>query len=598
MALPGLSFEIVRSSGPLLGIRADRTALIALTERGPEETPTLVHSHDQFGEVFGCPVDGMLGPLAAKDYYANGGEELLVTRFLPLEAAAATGTLSVVGASAPGVVIQVRARDRGAFGNRIEVSAMLSVRKRGKGEADSATSVKFAGVLDPVFLTSDEKLPARLLSQGVEHWTRLLTITGAVPGDQIATFATGSLTAGDPVVVELFEPVFTLRIREPARADVFVPGLDLRDLDAAEQLLAPTVVRLEWTETTFTELPDPDVRIRLAGGDDGMDATNSAAELRRSFERALAALELSELPDIVIAPDLWSRTFRSKGVVRLAFGAATAVDLADQLVLSAARTQDRVVLVDPPLGGPDELRPFGVGELEAWRATREASLGAARDFAATYTPWSRIVAGPVFKGDDTLLVPPSAQVAGQMALTSRTRGPWIATGNVALENAVALDQTLSEPAQERLQDVGINPLRMSLPRGATIQGVRSLSWPDRKPWRFLSTRRLFNFLRRALRPIGLSYVFEPNAPQTWIQLRRDIERLLRDLFANGALAGSRPQDAFFVKVDDALNPEPARENGVLTAQIGVAPAFPLEFLHVRLIVAGGIATVAEEPITP
>jgi len=185
-----------------------------------------------------------------------------------------------------------------------------------------------------------------------------------------------------------------------------------------------------------------------------------------------------------------------------------------------------------------------------------------------------------------------------MALTSRRRGPWIATGNVALEQVVGLEETLLLADEERLQDIGVNPLRMTLPRGATIQGVRSLSWPDRKSWRFLSTRRLFNFLRRALRPIGLSYVFEPNSPATWISLRRDVERLLRDLFANGALAGSRPEDGFFVKVDDELNPEPARDAGLLTAEIAVAPAFPLEFLVVRLVVSGGISNVVEAPVLP
>jgi phage tail sheath protein FI len=135
-----------------------------------------------------------------------------------------------------------------------------------------------------------------------------------------------------------------------------------------------------------------------------------------------------------------------------------------------------------------------------------------------------------------------------------------------------------------------------LPRGVTIQGVRSLAWPDREPWRFLSTRRLFNFLRRALRPIGLSYVFEPNSIETWVSLRRDLEGLLRDMYRRGAFAGPRPEDAFFVKVDESLNPEPARENGVLTVEIGVAPAVPLEFLVVRLIVGRGIVDVTEEPI--
>jgi phage tail sheath protein FI len=139
-------------------------------------------------------------------------------------------------------------------------------------------------------------------------------------------------------------------------------------------------------------------------------------------------------------------------------------------------------------------------------------------------------------------------------------------------------------------------LRMSLPRGATIQGVRSLAWPERRAWRFLSVRRLFNYLRRALKPLGLSYTFEGNSPATWISMRRDIERLLRDLYSAGALAGARPEEAFFVKIDETLNPEEARQNGVLTAQIGVAPAKPLEFLVVRLIVANSITRVAEEPI--
>src|SRR5690606_15791624 len=127
------------------------------------------------------------------------------------------------------------------------------------------------------------------------------------------------------------------------------------------------------------------------------------------------------------------------------------------------------------------------------------------------------------------------------------------------------------------QALGINPLRVVLPRGCTIQGVRALAYPDRRPWAFLSTRRLFNFLRRALTPVGMSYVFEPNAPATWIELRRDVTRLLRDLYDQGGLAGATPREAFFVQVNEALNPEDARENGVLTCRIGVAPAVPLEF---------------------
>jgi hypothetical protein len=599
MALPGISFEIVQSAGPLLGIRADRTAMVALTERGPVETPVLVHSLDEYAQVFGCPVHGMLGPLGARGYYANGGQELIVSRFVPAEATSASGALGVVGASqAPGFQITILARDPGAFGNRFVVDALITVRRRAKGTASDTDEVEFTDLLAPLFTPADVGLPV-LLSHGATTWTRIAAVSPLVLGAQTVTFVASPLTLAEPVLVELYEPTFSLRLREPGRANLVVSGLDLRDLTAARELVAPIGLDLNWMSTAgLTELPLPGVRVRLTGGDDGLDPSGDLLALEASFQRALAALDASDLPDIVIAPDLWSRIFRTKGVDRLAFEPARAIALGDTMVLAAEQARDRIVLLDPPLTGPNGLRPLAPSELEPWRAERVQTLLAARDFAATYASWPRTVAGPVYKGDDTLLVPPSAYVAGRMALVTRERGPWIATGNIALEEVIGIDLVLSEADQQRLQAVGINPLRVTLPRGVTIQGVRSLSYPDRAEWQFISTRRLFNFLRRALRPIGLSYVFEPNAPPTWIQLRRDVERLLRDLYAAGALAGARPDQAFFVKVDEALNPEPARESGILTCQIGVAPALPLEFLLVRLVVSRGTAHVTEEPIVP
>jgi uncharacterized protein len=606
MALPGLSFEVVRAAVPLLGIRADRTALIALLERGPVETPTLVSGGPEFSETFGGPVDGMLGPLAAGSYFDCGGEDLVVARFVPKESSRAAGAIPFVHASTGAGELELRTRDPGAFGNSISVDAAIAVRTRARGvvTATGPTLVEVSGLSEALFdSAADTGLPVRVLGTALDVWTTVANVSALVGTTQTLTLAPpplgGTLPgAGTSVVLELYEPTFALRVREPGRADVIVVGLDLGMPGDANALLAPVGLEIVSAAPGGAELPVPGVRVRLAGGDDGLALGGDVIALRESFERALLALEQSDVPNIVVAPDLWSRIFLTKGVERLAFEAEDAISLADAMVQSAARTRDRIVLVDPPLGGDDGLRPLTPKELVPWRAEREAELLDARDFAATYTPWVRIVAGPVFRGDDTLIMPPSASVAGRLAKTARLRGPWIATGNVALEQIVSLAETPTSSDEEALQDIGINPLRMTLPRGATIQGVRSLSWPDRKPWRFISTRGLFNFLRRALGPIGLSYAFEPNTPETWISVRRDIERLLNDLYGAGALAGSRPEDAFFVKVDESLNPQSARDAGILTAEIAVAPAFPLEFLVVRLVVSGTVVDVAEEPISP
>jgi hypothetical protein len=601
MALPGISFEIVRSAGPVLGIRTDRTALLMLAARGPVETPVLVHSYKEFVDVFGCQVDGMLGALAAKAYYQNGGEELVVGRFVPQEAEAATAQHPVVGATTPGASFQLEARDVGAFGNRIKIDTFLELRKRGRAAAISAAQLLFAGT-HTLFSAADVGLPIRLQWTGFDTWNRVDAVaTDTIGNTQTITLHTALPSVPPDLIAELYERTFSLRIREPMRPDVIVDGLDLSNVDESNKLLERSVVRLKPPSLPGPELPMPDVVTTFSGGDDGLDPLGSTGPLKDSFERTLEALDVSGLPNMVAAPDLWSRVYKTKGIDRLAFTVNEALELTTTLIDSVAKTQDRIVIVDPPLGGAEGLRPYGPSELLEWRSELESAfesrgLPEARDFAATYTPWPRIVAGPVYRGDATLLVPPSAFVAGQMARTARERGPWVATGNVALEGLVALDQTLSADDQETLQGVGINPLRIELPPGVTIQGVRALAWPDRKPWRFISTRGLFNFLRRALKPIGLSYTFEPNSPATWIQLRRDIERLLRALFGAGALAGNTPAEAFFVRVDEALNPEPNRDSGVLTARIGVAPALPLEFLVVRLELARGITRVVEEPI--
>jgi hypothetical protein len=44
-----------------------------------------------------------------------------------------------------------------------------------------------------------------------------------------------------------------------------------------------------------------------------------------------------------------------------------------------------------------------------------------------------------------------------------------------------------------------------------------------------------------------------------------------------------------------LNPPEAQDAGVLTCEIGVAPAMPLEFLLVRLMVQQNTASVTEAP---
>lgn len=585
MALPGISFEVARVAPPPLGIRTDRVALIALTERGPVETPTLVAGPDAFVATFGCPLPGTLGALAAHQAFENGAEELVVTRFVPtIGASTATGELPLTSGS----VLPLRLREPGAFGDR--VSLLADVRRL---EARAGIQIS-PGQLD-LSSTSEWDIGRLALVHGTtgDHWVRVDAVTRTV-----AQVSPTMPPGGGAVVVELFDPVFDLRIREPGRPDRTVTGLDLREAAEVRSRLASTLLELDTTSPTLpTGIPVPGSVALFSGGDDGLDAPlpsdpSHLDALADSFLACLDALALSDLPDIVIAPDLWSRIWRTKGVERLALDPARATRLADAMVRHAARARDRVVVLDPPLTGSSGLDPVSVDELEAWRLTRESSLAAARDFAALPYPWLRVESEVTYRGDATLRVPPSAAVAGRMAQVSRERGPWVSAGDDGLAAVLGPERPVGLVAEERLQSAGLVPLVQTA--GTTrIRGVRSLAHPDRPPWQFLTTRRLFNLLQRILPPVGRSYVFEPNDARTWAQLHRELDSVMRALYDRGALAGSTPQQAYFIRVDGTLNPESERDRGVLNAEIGLAPALPLEFIVVHLSVQGEDVEVRE-----
>ncbi|MFW5896060.1 MAG: hypothetical protein ACOCUA_01605, partial [archaeon] len=446
--------------------------MIALTERGPVETPTVVHSAEEYLERFGCPVPGMLGPLAAEAYFDNGGEILVVTRVVPPEAAVATAEIAMLGLALPGPdpSLSLFATEPGSFANDIEVDAVVSVRRREAATLTSTTSAQMPGAT-----SADEGLPIRLLLDTGTHWARISTVD-LTPTPEI-TFSPPAPTGTGDTLVELYEPTFALRIREPGRAEIVVPGIDARDLADARERLSGTGITIDpdASSALAADLPASGAVARMEGGLDGLAepvSTDPAAltELADSFRRAIDALEEPDLADIVIAPDLWSRIYRTKGLNLLALDADRATQLADELVRSAARNRERVVLLDAPLRGPEETRPASVRELEMWREERGSELVADRDFAAAYAPWTRIESDIEYRGDETLLTPPSPYVAGQMAETTRNRGPWIAAANVALEGVIGLSQEYEAEDEERLQAVGIAPLRGRVPEGATIQG--------------------------------------------------------------------------------------------------------------------------------
>jgi len=184
---------------------------------------------------------------------------------------------------------------------------------------------------------------------------------------------------------------------------------------------------------------------------------------------------------------------------------------------------------------------------------------------------------------ERMTLPPSAAVAGVYAAVDRDRGVWKAPANVGLAATVGPVSGMTDAEQEALNvDVtagkSINAIRAFAGRGTLIWGARTLAGNDNE-WRYVSVRRLFITIEESTRKASAFAVFEPNDATTWLKVRSMIESYLYGLWERGALAGSKPDQAYYVNIGlgSTMTPQDVLE-GRMVVQIGIAAVRPAEFV--------------------
>jgi Bacteriophage tail sheath protein len=207
---------------------------------------------------------------------------------------------------------------------------------------------------------------------------------------------------------------------------------------------------------------------------------------------------------------------------------------------------------------------------------------------ALYYPWLKISADQC--------IPPSGHVAGIFSRSDAGTGVFKAPANEEVLGALDLvvqDESGSCKAinvdahlQGQLNPEGINCLRAFPGRGIRVWGARTLSYDPE--WRYINVRRLVLTLRRWIDANMTWPSFEPNTPQLWVQLKRELNVYLTGLWQAGALAGSSAEQAFFIKCDEETNPSNVREAGQTVTVIGLAPGAPAEFVVVRIVLHTGV----------
>jgi uncharacterized protein len=246
------------------------------------------------------------------------------------------------------------------------------------------------------------------------------------------------------------------------------------------------------------------------------------------------------------------------------------------------RTQDRFAIFD----SSETVGAGGALDLTLLDPSAQANvLPDNSDFAAFYFPWIQVF-DPVTKtlnpqGDGLEFVPPSGHVAGIYARVDTQRGVHKAPANEPVLGALGLKYAISKAQQDGLNPQGVNCIR-DLNGNIRVWGARTIGGNANADLKYINVRRTLLFLRESIDE-GMQFaVFEPNNEALWAKIVRNVSDFLTNVWRSGALFGSTPQQAFFVKCDAELNTAAVRELGQVITEIGVAIVRPAEFVIFRI----------------
>ncbi|HWS99295.1 MAG TPA: phage tail sheath subtilisin-like domain-containing protein [Pyrinomonadaceae bacterium] len=295
-----------------------------------------------------------------------------------------------------------------------------------------------------------------------------------------------------------------------------------------------------------------EVAVPLTDGSDGGEPAQV------DYERALSALSKVEDISIVAAP-----------------GHSAYADfqgIQGALISHAERTKAyRIAVLDTP---PEQ----SLSEARTVRSRIDSK------YAALYYPWVTVSNPLARAGDESrpreLNLPPSGFVCGVYARNDVQRGVFKAPANEVVRSALRFETDVNFAQQEVLNPLGVNCLRFLTGRGYRVWGARTVS--SDPEWKYVNIRRYFNYIERSVDQGTQWAIFEPNGERLWANIRQTISDFLYNEYVSGALLGSSPKEAYFVRCDRGTMTQNDLDNGRLICLVGVAVIKPAEFVIFRI----------------
>lgn len=600
---PGVYVEEVSfRSKSIEGVATSTTGFAGMTRYGPvhypggplTSEPRLIGSFTEFESVYGG-LEVLHAPTiaderlsytahAARTFFLNGGTRLYVSRvFSPrgvdpnLDWGIATSAVSVSGTTATWT-----ARWPGAYGNvwvdtqvvRSKNAAYPAAQFGGIVQVNGARNGSVVEVISagkpPTGNDALTLVNLAQISTDANDGRQIFNRGGApflpVATDVIQNVSMRVLVTTDDNNVRVYDQLAAGPTTKRYIANILQPD-NPEDENAAVFLAwVPPSVGNDIAASLMVALQANPNR-RLGGGHDGVpptpaDLAGQDADPDDVTKKATGLAALGEIDDIAIValPD---------------GGAYDDVDscaaAGDALIAHAEALRYRFAVIDPPFNS-------SMTQVRNFRGRFDST------YAAVYHPWLEILDPSQRSAQGApparLQLPPSGFMTGIYARTDIARGVFKAPANEPIFGLVKFENNINKARQDVLNPEGINALRYFEGRGNRVWGARTVS--SDPEWMYINVRRLFIYLEHSIDKGTQWAVFEPNNERLWANVRNTIEDFLLVTWKTGALMGSKPEEAYFVRCDRTTMTQNDLDNGRLICLIGVAPTKPAEFVIFRI----------------
>jgi hypothetical protein len=203
-------------------------------------------------------------------------------------------------------------------------------------------------------------------------------------------------------------------------------------------------------------------------------------------------------------------------------------------------------------------------------ATQNAS-GQSSNYAATYYPWVQLFSSGLGK---VIWCPPSTVIGGVLSFNDRVGAEWFAPAGLnrgGIPSVVRLERRLQQTDRDVLYSGNVNPIATFPGTGTCVWGQKTL---QRKPTSLdrVNVRRLLIALKDFIGGVSRTLVFEQNTTVTRNRFLSQVNPYLESVVQRQGLY------AYKVVMDDTNNTADVVDRNQLVGQIYIQPTKTAEFI--------------------